>query len=254
MKNLKSIFFSLFVITFSLFFVLIINTSAFSVDTCVDCHKDEKFRVQIKGLFDYYQNWKGSDHDEAEISCQDCHGGDSTKAKKEQAHEKNLSPYNESSMVFYKNIPETCGKCHEDVYKNFIESKHYKALEKAAKGPICITCHGNPLMNVYHTSIVLSTCKSCHNLQSKNHPEVYGIAENILHRLNVCRGLLKWTSRHFDEINMPARLNKVNALYQNISDSWHQFNFTNTDRDSKELLSELRAIFSETHKWKKKNN
>ena len=243
MKETEGLIFSLFVLTFSLFFVLIINTDAFSVDTCVDCHKDEKFRVQNKGLFDYFQNWKGSDHDDAGISCKDCHGGDSTKAKKEQAHAKNLSPYNESSMVFYKNIPETCGKCHEEVYANFIQSKHFKTVEKAGNAPVCITCHGNPLRNVYYTSILLSTCKSCHNLQTRNHPEIYGIAENILHRLNLCRGLLKWTRRHCDKINMPTRLNKVNALYKNISDSWHQFNFKKTDMDSKELLSELRAIF-----------
>lgn len=253
MKKINSIFFASFVLVFSLFFVLIINTNAFSADTCVDCHKDAKFRIQNKGLFDYYQNWKGSDHDDAGISCKDCHGGDANKAKKEDAHGKHLSPYDESSMVFYKNIPKTCGKCHEEVYANFSTSKHFKALEKSAQGPVCITCHGNPLTNVYYTSIVLSTCKGCHNLQTKNNPQIIDIAENILHRLNLCRGLLKWTSRRSEEINQPDRIKRVNALYQNISDSWHKFNLAHTDKDSKDLLSELRAIFRETHKWEKKN-
>ncbi|GBE39712.1 hypothetical protein BMS3Bbin08_02343 [bacterium BMS3Bbin08] len=51
MKYFKNILLKFFVITSSaLFFVLIINTNAFSVDTCVACHKDEKFRVQDKKL------------------------------------------------------------------------------------------------------------------------------------------------------------------------------------------------------------
>lgn len=248
MKNLKGILITLLVAILSSFFVLIINTNAFSADSCVTCHKDNKFQVQNKQLFDYYKNWEGSDHDVAGISCQDCHGGDPAKEKKEEAHAKHLSPYDKSSMVFYKNIPKTCGKCHEKVYNNFIESKHFKTLDQAGNGPVCITCHGNPLTNVYYTSIVLSTCKGCHNLQTKNHPEIVDNAEGILHRLNACRGLLKWSSRHLDA----SKLKGVNQLYQDTSNSWHQFNFTNTEKESKELLDQLRALFREAHKWEKK--
>ncbi|HDZ61742.1 MAG TPA: hypothetical protein ENH40_01175 [Nitrospirae bacterium] len=78
------------------------------------------------------------------------------------------------------------------------------------------------------------------------------MAEQILHRLNVSKGYLKWTSKHFTAINKLTELNRVNALYQNIADSWHQFNFANTDKDSRELLSELRAIFNKTFKKEKK--
>lgn len=240
------------IISSILFLVLTINTDAFSVDTCVDCHKDKKFRVQNKKLFDYYTNWKDSIHDVAGVSCHNCHGGNPDQAQKEKAHAKHLSPADESSMVFYKNIPGTCGKCHEKVYGNFIESKHYKNLIKTGRGPACVTCHGSVVTNVYYTSIVLSACKSCHNRQTKNHPEIIDMAEQILHRLNVSKGYLKWTSKHFTAINKLTELNRVNALYQNIADSWHQFNFANTDKDSRELLSELRAIFNKTFKKEKK--
>ena len=249
MKNLKSIFSSLFVITFSLFFVLIINTNAFSVDTCVDCHKDEKFRVQDKKVYDYFNKWKGSIHDIAGVICVDCHGGNPAKAKKEEAHAKNLSPADVSSMVYYKNVPETCGKCHEEVYDNFVKSDHYKVLKKTGRGPICTTCHGSLVTNVYYTSIVLSTCIGCHNQQNQNHPEVINTAEQILHRLNVSKGFMKWTSIHYK--NKSGELIKLNALYQNISDSWHQFDFATTEKDSNKLLSEVKALFHEASKSKK---
>jgi len=247
MKHLKSIFINFFIITASILsFVFIINTDAFSVDTCLDCHKDERFLVQNKRLFNYYKDWKDSDHDAAGVLCQDCHGGDPNKTNKEEAHAKNLSVSSEHSMVYYKNIPQTCGKCHDKVYKYFIESKHFKDLTNVGNGPTCITCHGNPLANVYYTSIVLSTCKSCHNIQTKNHPEIVEMADQILHRLNLCRGLLKWTTKYIDT----AKSNRVNTLYQNISKSWHQFNLATTDKDSEELLFELRAILREEREKK----
>ncbi|NIA30523.1 MAG: hypothetical protein GWP06_11505 [Actinobacteria bacterium] len=250
MKNFKSIFLGLFVITFSLFFVLIINTNAFSVDTCVDCHKDKKFRVQDKKVFDYFNKWKGSVHDIAGVTCVDCHGGDPSKAKKEQAHPKNLSPADASSMVYYKNIPETCGKCHEAVYVNFVKSDHYKVLKETGRGPVCTTCHGSLVTNVYYTSIVLSTCISCHNQQNQNHPEVINTAEQILHRLNVSQGYMKWTSIHYKKKS--GELIKLNSLYQKIANSWHQFNFATTEKDSNKLLSEVKALFHEAYKGKKK--
>lgn len=247
MKNLTYVLFALFIIAG-------VSTAAFSIDTCVDCHKEQKFRVQDKSLFDYYKKWEGSEHDEAGVSCKDCHGGDETMAKKEDAHGKDISPYKETSMVFFKNIPKTCGKCHEGVYKNFTDSKHYKALEQSGRGPVCITCHGNPLASVYYTSTVLSTCRGCHNLQTGNNPGVIDVAENILHRMNLSRGLLKWTSRHFEDMHEPEKFNKVESLYQNISTSWHRFDLTNTDKDSEELLTELRAIFREVRESGKKND
>ena len=247
MRNYKSIF----VMVFSLFIVLIINTNTFSDDSCVDCHKDEKFRIQDKKVFDYFNKWKGSVHDIAGVTCQECHGGDPAKANKEEAHAKDFSPANQSSMVYYKNIPETCGKCHEEVLGNFIKSDHYKVLKEAGKGPVCTTCHGALVTDVYYTSIVLSTCVSCHNPQTKNHPEVLNIADQILHRLNVSKGYLKWASKHYKDGS--GELIRLNALYKNISDSWHQFDFATTEKDSNKLLSEAKALFHEAYKSKKKN-
>ncbi len=253
MKHFKNIFLNLFVITsFVLIFALVISTDVFAVDTCVSCHKDEKFRVQDKKLYDYFKKWKGSIHDVAGISCSDCHGGDMSKAEKKEAHAKILPPDNPASPVFYKNVPKTCGKCHENVYKYFTKSKHYKTMEKAGNGPVCVTCHGSVVTNVYYTSIVLSTCVSCHNQQTGNHPEVISKAEQILHRLNVSKGYLRWTSKHFDAINRLTAVSRVDTLYQNIANSWHRFDLENTDRDSEELLKELKTLFNESYKKKRK--
>jgi len=246
---MKSMRLSFFVVMVSILYVLIINTNAFSADQCVECHKDEKFRIQNKKVFDYFNEWKGSIHDTAGVTCKDCHGGDPAKAGKEEAHANNLSPADLSSMVYYKNIPETCGKCHEAVYDNFIKSTHYKVLKKAGRGPVCTTCHGSLVTDVYYTSIVLSTCVMCHNQQTQNHPEVINAAEQILHRLNVSRGYMKWTSKYYKD--KPAELIRLNALYQKISDSWHQFDFATIEKDSNKLLSEVKTLFHEAYKSRK---
>lgn len=252
MGQIKSHYFNFFIISASiLLLVVMFNTNAFSVDTCIDCHKDNKFRVQNISLFEYYENWKDSDHDIAGIVCSDCHGGDPSKEKKEEAHAKNLSVNNEKSMVHYKNIPNTCGKCHEKVYKQFIESKHFKELIKIGVGPSCLTCHGNPLENIYRTSTVIRTCKGCHNFQTKNRPEIIGEANRILRRINMSRGFLKWTSRHSEDISKPERLKRVKVLYQHVSDSWHQYNIANSDKNSEKLLSELKDILIEYRKSRK---
>lgn len=250
MKCQKGIFFYFYIISVPLLFlVLVITTDAFPSDSCIECHRDVKFRVENKVLFDYYNNWKGSVHDLAGVSCKDCHGGDPAKVKKEEAHPDHLSPDDSSSMVFYKNIPATCGKCHEKIYANFVQSDHYKALEKTGKGPNCVTCHGSVVTNVYYASIIVSTCVICHNQQTQNHPQIISVAEQILQRLNVSKGYLKWTSIHYKD--EPGKLTEVKALYQHISDSWHQFHLETTDQDSVKLQSDLEALFNEAYEKEK---
>ena len=57
-----------------------------NVDSCVDCHRDPKFLVTNRKLYDYYQQWKASVHTQEGLSCADCHGGDPAKKDKDAAH------------------------------------------------------------------------------------------------------------------------------------------------------------------------
>jgi len=226
-------------------FIGLATSNIYAEDACIDCHKDEKFRVQNKKLFDYYNTWKNSTHDIAGVTCVNCHGGDPAKTDKDTAHKDGFSSPVVSGEVFYKEIPQTCGssKCHEGVLKNFIESKHFKALMKEGKGPHCATCHGSANSEIYYTSIIARTCEACHNEDTEIYPEATELAEKILQRLNVSHGYKNWI-RIFYSDKDPAKVKEINALYREIADSWHKFDFLQIDEKSKELLNQLKSVVS----------
>jgi len=210
-------------------------------DKCVECHKDIKFQIQNPGLFKYYVNWKNSIHEIEGVKCMDCHGGDPTKSDKESAHKDNFSSLTATDRFFFKKIPERCGKCHEAVLKNFTGSKHYKALLEKGTGPHCSTCHGSMNVDVYFTSVISRSCKNCHNEYTKNHPEVVGEADKILHRINVAHVYKRWVliEFHFKE---PAKVDEILALYNNVAESWHKFDFKELDQKSKDLLKKIQSL------------
>ena len=222
-----------------------------SADTCRDCHKDEKFRVQNKKIYDYWQNWNDSSHDLAGITCVDCHGGDKTKATQEGAHAGMLLQSDPKSPYNYKNIPATCGKCHEEVLSRFVKSRHYSQLESTGRGPSCITCHGSLDSKVYSSSILERACSSCHNAKSKNHPEVIAQAKEILETLNHANGYRRGLKFYYESIKKPQATKKSDQAYDDVILFWHEFDFKRLGPRSKDLLKELKALYIEAHKERK---
>ncbi len=219
-------------------------------DACVECHQNPKFRVQNKKLYDYYNDWMESTHRKAGVSCADCHGGDRHAESVEQAHDGGFLPSNPSSNIYFKNLPQTCGKCHQDVYREFTRSKHYRALINEQNAPHCATCHGSINSRVYYTSIVEPTCKSCHNKENKRLPDVANHAEEILQRLNISKAYMGWSDYYYRTKNWPGKMDELVAQYQHIADSWHRFKLDETDRDSAELYVRLKTVFDEA--WREK--
>lgn len=91
--------------------------------------------------------------------CQNCHG----------THDI-ISHLSESSKFYKANIPQTCGKCHIEIYAKYNESVHGVALSSGnLDAPVCSSCHGehnikrheNPDSKVY-AGHVSETCSECH--------------------------------------------------------------------------------------------
>ncbi len=225
----------------AVFFIGLSVSSIEAKDTCVECHKDIKFRTQNPVLFNYYANWKDSTHDIEDITCKDCHGGDPTKGKKEDAHKGNYSSLSSIDNAAFKKIPQRCGECHKEVLKNFVESKHYEALIEKGTGPHCATCHGSVNADVYYTSVISRACKDCHNEYTKNRPEIVGEADKILHRINVAQAYKKWILINYEDKEMPLVMEML-ALYSNVTESWHKFNFKELDQKSQDLLSKMKSL------------
>ena len=189
-----------------------------------------------------------SPHREAGITCEQCHGGEPGKSVKREAHVGVLGVSDPKSRVFYRNQPETCGKCHAPVVSQFTRSAHYKALHGDVAAPDCSTCHRAMNRKPYFHDIVENACRSCHSdTVSGQQQSVVDQAHEILHRLNIAKGYLGWTTVYYQSKGWPddtqQKLTSLREKYHDILATGHSFDLPKSDRASIELLTELKLIF-----------
>ena len=149
-------------------------------ETCGRCHADraliEKRKIPIPQAFQLYQK---SVHGRAvaaglpAATCNTCHS----------SHEIRRAT-DPQSTVNRRTIPKTCGACHAEESKVYLESIHGTAMRNGAtKAPVCTDCHGehsisgaqDPNSRV-SVAQVTKTCSSCH--AALEITEKYGLPEN----------------------------------------------------------------------------
>ena len=123
------------------------------IELCGSCHssKLEEFTSSI--------HWKELNND-TRLTCVDCHNNHNIK-----------SSSNPDSPVFRENIPQTCRRCHEDEYKNFLKTFHGKNYNlDNYQVALCTDCHNSHeiLAETNPNSLINSnnmayTCASCHD-------------------------------------------------------------------------------------------
>ena len=136
--------------------------------SCVTCHAD------------MFGDMKASVHTQHEVLCQNCHGGDPTKADKEAAHDPAAGYI---GVPDKKQLVKVCGECHADVERmnpygiptdqmaRYKTSVHGKQLfeQGNARVAACTDCHGyhdvvmvtDPQSPVYPSNVP-KTCNQCH--------------------------------------------------------------------------------------------
>ena len=129
---------------------------------CVECHKNDKVKKN-EYVSHSFADWAQSPHGKSGVTCEACHGGQPTETDAAKAHLGVLRSTQSDSPVFYKNLPETCGKCHTDEKTAFLQSKHYQRLERTGKGPTCTTCHGVMKGTILTSKDLDQTCNLCHS-------------------------------------------------------------------------------------------
>ena len=92
--------------------------------------------------------------------CSDCHGAHLVLPQKDP-----------QSTISHQNVPRTCGKCHEGIFREFEQSAHGEQWKKGnTKGPVCVTCHTTHGIASTETSAfrlgIASGCMHCHEKQS----------------------------------------------------------------------------------------
>ena len=152
--------------------------------TCGICHQDldiiERHEIRTGHPIDIYES---SIHGTSiqgggvgAASCNDCHSSGGT------AH-KIFSAGNPESSIYHFNIPNTCGKCHEEAEAEYWKGIHGVLAKRGDVGsPVCTHCHGehgivspsDPLSPVSRARLAEDTCTPCH--QSISLTEKYGVA------------------------------------------------------------------------------
>jgi len=137
------------------------ETHKFSVDAPVDAYWQS---THFRNLTDSKKHY---------ADCVDCHGSHGLKAASDP-----------ESTIFWRNIPQTCGKCHSDIQHTYQASVHGKAVDRGVRqSPVCTDCHGEheirgpkdpkSLVNKAHVSE--TTCVWCH--ESVRVTQKFGLAQ-----------------------------------------------------------------------------
>lgn len=137
------------------------------VSACAKCHADagllSRHKIPIPRPVERYLE---SVHGRAAMqgkdgaACADCHGSHAI-----------LPARDARSKVSHWYVAETCGACHKEIAKTFLESVHGEALKAGVQdAPVCADCHGEHLIleaqnqaspvNGLHVSV--DTCGRCH--------------------------------------------------------------------------------------------
>lgn len=147
---------------------------------CLSCHLDNPdVRNKIPNSAAFINTYEHSVHGIAlangkkeSANCVDCHG-----------YHTIAKGNNPKSSVAKINVPQTCGKCHEKITREYNESVHGLAVKnKNFDSPVCTDCHGEhnisdpqaPNSPLAFQNVSEKICSPCHS--SVRLSERYGLA------------------------------------------------------------------------------
>lgn len=135
--------------------------------TCARCHDDPKrmmkFQLSEREPFKSYSHTiHGKAFEQGKVNaavCTDCHG----------SHDLHSSD-SDTSRIFWKNVPDTCGRCHSNILTVYRESIHGQAARAGIKDtPVCTSCHGEHTIDSIRDTAssawvgaITRTCSGCH--------------------------------------------------------------------------------------------
>lgn len=198
------------------------HSSAAGTNSCTACHSKLP-----SGSFAGAKahGWKGSAHQKAGVTCDKCHGGNPKAAAKEEAHKGVLGSEDPESMVYYKNVPSTCGQCHGAEAFKFNRSGHYKKLETSGSGPTCVTCHGSMIVSVLTPDSVADVCGRCHNSQGVL-PYVPQYAKSVLLALRESQTMVneaEWYYHPAKGTRAASDITDARVALHSAKLDWHTF-------------------------------
>jgi hypothetical protein len=144
---------------------------------CADCHFANLGGPSPRHLAD----WDVSSHSRNDVGCEKCHGGNPATVESFAAHQTIVRGRGLDSPINPRNLPRTCGACHQGPFVEFQTSKHYLLLLNGdPSAPTCSTCHGTVETTLLSPKGLESQCNECHGRGKKDARPEFGANARIL--------------------------------------------------------------------------
>jgi hypothetical protein len=203
-------------------------------NSCITCHEN----LTAKNVSVNYQRWSDSVHSSYFVTCDYCHGGNPNENSQAEAHFSLKNVTDPQSPIYFKNVPETCGKCHETELEHFKNTMHYQRLRAESSAPSCATCHKPHSFKVLKASELSPLCSVCHNEKnqatSANVPVDAKLALEKATELQneivtVENSISEAKEKGMDVSLAQNDLNKAISVMKDVPSLWHSFNLKNFD-------------------------
>ncbi len=200
----------------------------------LECHAD----IIRKTATDNFQQWSNSEHSKYYVTCDACHGGNPDAKTEAEAHKSMKNAEDPNSSIYFKNVPETCGKCHSEELDHFKNTMHYQRLRATSKGPSCITCHQPHSFKILKASELTNLCSVCHNSRDqvavasvpKDAKEALEKADELKEEVLKAKNAVDTAKSKGKDISSAQKnLDEAVAVTNNIPSLWHGFNLRDFD-------------------------
>jgi hypothetical protein len=154
------------------------------------------------------------------------------------------------SSIYFRNLPQTCGKCHGEELVNFSRSRHYAELKTSGRGPTCVTCHGSMGTFILTSGQIREFCTICHNNQKGILPNAPRQVENVLSMMELANTVVSWSEEFVKEAqkekgeNPESEKQLSEAMYymKQARAAWHTFRMEDVTAKIKNAYSAAKKV------------
>lgn len=184
---------------------------------CYNCHLAQQREEDA----DHLRDWRDSVHDRAGVGCEDCHGGDAGTLVQLRAHRGVLHSLLRKSPTHWKNLPSTCGGCHETLFAAAQRSAHWALFsEGERRAPSCATCHGPLAVAGLGSGGLSGQCSTCHEADSEVGRQMG--RRSYLARIREVRAVVQRVGRRVLQIRDPGVRHDAGAVYFDGQQTWEE--------------------------------
>lgn len=194
---------------------------------CVTCHEQLPASAAAGHSF---ADWRASAHG-GTVTCDRCHDGDTTATEQQAAHRDVYPSQDRRSKVYARQLPATCGTCHQQELGYFMESQHYAVLETSDRGPSCVTCHGSMAVHVLAPEELDAACSPCHPAEAGPAPPLLATSRRLLNVVRQTDSLLRTVQSRLEQPVDQRRRAAATRQLRLAQDAmlrsrqgWHAFN------------------------------